>query len=553
MVVADRLTAGALTISGPGDRRLVRSEQRHGGPPYWWYAEVAKPQAGRHEVVFRGPSAHLCRQIDVDGEAPPRPKLGWAPVWEVVRAWDRDLENLFSAWLGKLFDDPLDVQPTWPALHEVLRDPQRNFLHEHYGLGVDDPAKGPLIEPDCADLPYTLRAYFAYKLGLPFGYSRCTRGTSRGPPICNRFFSSLTANKGQNADPVRRLGNFLRVTLADRVHSGGPRTAPEAEESDFYPVQLNAESLRPGVIFADPYGHILMVVQRIPQTETSGGVLLAVDGQPDGTVSRRRFWRGNFLFSDDVKLGGPGFKHFRPVVVDAPGQARQLSNEEVKRHPAYGDFGLNQYQGGVDGFYELVEDILSPSPRDPRQVFSEIIQALDEQVERRVLSVQNGVDYRAKHGLITMPERDEIFQTQGPWEDFSTPSRDMRLLIAIDVVRFFPATVERRSKRYAMPQGKTAAEVRAELEALLATEAGKRKFHYIRSDGSKQELTLADVLARVKGFELAYNPNDCPEKRWAAPEGSRELSTCGRHAPLAQRQRMAEYRSWFADRRRPVH
>ena len=39
---------------------------------------------------------------------------------------------------------------------------------------------------------------------------------------------------------------------------------------------------------------------------TRAGVFLAVDGQPDGTVARKRFWRGNFLFAQDPALGGPG-------------------------------------------------------------------------------------------------------------------------------------------------------------------------------------------------------------------------------------------------------
>ena len=33
-----------------------------------------------------------------------------------------------------------------------------------------------IIRPDCADLPYFLRAYFAFKMGLPYGYSKCSRG-----------------------------------------------------------------------------------------------------------------------------------------------------------------------------------------------------------------------------------------------------------------------------------------------------------------------------------------------------------------------------------------
>jgi hypothetical protein len=44
-------------------------------------------------------------------------------------------------------------------LHEVVRDPSRNFLFNHLGLNEDAKI---YLRPDCADLPYTLRAYFAH-------------------------------------------------------------------------------------------------------------------------------------------------------------------------------------------------------------------------------------------------------------------------------------------------------------------------------------------------------------------------------------------------------
>ena len=50
---------------------------------------------------------------------------------------------------------------------------------------------------------------------------------------------------------------------------------------------------------------------------------------------------------------------------------------------------------------------------------------------------------------------------------------------------------------------------------------------------------------------MAYNPNDCVEVRWGAKEGTPEYATCQRHAPDDQRARMAEYRVWFRDARRP--
>ena len=96
-----------------------------------------------------------------------------------------------------------------------------------------------------------------------------------------------------------------------------------------------------------------------------------------------------------------------------------------------------------------------------------------------------------------MPDGAAIFETTGAWEDFATPSRDLRLLIAIDVVRGFPDRVARRPERYAMPKGKSAADVKAELQSVLASELAARKFSYTRSDGSQWTLALKDVIDRM--------------------------------------------------------
>ena len=102
-----------------------------------------------------------------------------------------------------------------------------------------------------------------------------------------------------------------------------------------------------------------------------------------------------------------------------------------------------------------------------------------------------------------MPNGASIFETTGAWEDFATPSRDLRLLIAMDVVRGFPDRVARRSERYAMPQGKSAADVKAELERVLATELSTRKFSYTRTDGSAWTLAFKDVPVILLYHQLA--------------------------------------------------
>jgi len=186
------------------------------------------------------------------------------------------------------------------------------------------------------------------------------------------------------------------------------------------------------------------------------------------------------------------------------------------------------------------------------RAIKEAIAALEEQVKARVTSVENGRKFQTSgRGDAAMPDGPAIFETTGAWEDFATPARDLRLLIAIDVVRTFPDRVVRRPERYAMPKGKTVADVKAELESVLASEVAARKFSYTRSDGSAWTLALKDVLDRATALEMAYNLNDCVELRWGAPDQSAEASTCKRHAPAAQRGKMTEYRAWFRERRRP--
>ena len=129
--------------------------------------------------------------------------------------------------------------------------------------------------------------------------------------------ASEKSDQAEPAQPKRQrvtgFGPFLRA-VGDVVQSGSVRASGNNDRNDFYMIPLTQESLRPGTVYADPYGHVLMLVQRIPETADAAGIFFAVDAEPDGSVTRKRFWRGNFLFVHDPSLGSPGFKRFRPVV-----------------------------------------------------------------------------------------------------------------------------------------------------------------------------------------------------------------------------------------------
>ena len=584
VLAAEEPVEGELSLIAPDGKEAVKSRERHGGPPYFWFAEVTSPAVGTWQATLvRGGVPAGCstitRDIAVRRNQPPAPRATPESVWPLRNTWNRGTENLYSAWVEKLFDAPLDEELSWPALHEVLHDRSRNFLFDYLGLREDE--KGLIFRPDCADLPYFLRAYFAFKMGLPFGYSKCTRGGGGEPPKCPQWWNiekeepppnppeqGVAASADlfgfvQPLEPsavkipqrpqelVPGFDFYVRRTVADGVQSGNGRTSARDDETDYYPVTLKEDALRPGTIYADPYGHVLVLAKRIPQSDSAAGILLAVDAQPDGTVARKRFWRGNFLFAEDPSLGSPGFKRFRPIVHER-GVLRRLTNAEIAKNPEYGDLSLEQSKLAIEDFYDRMDDVMSPKPLDPLRAINEAITSFEEQVKTRVTSVENGRKFQNGGGSeADMPGGASIFETTGAWEDFATPSRDLRLLIAMDVVRGFPDRVARRPDRYAMPEGKSAADVKAELERTLASELSTRKFTYTRSDGSAWTLALKDVLDREPDLEMAYNPNDCVELRWGAPNESEEASTCKRHAPLAQRAKMAEYRAWFHERRRP--
>jgi len=622
LIAAEKPITGEFSLIAPNGSVAAKSRERQGGPPYFWLAEVAAPAAGTWQARLvrdraQPECATVTREIVVQNAAPQKPRATQGSVWPVRNTWSRETENLYSAWIEKLFDAPLDASPSWPALHVVLRDRSRNLLYNHLGLGEDQ--AGLFIRPDCADLPYFLRAYFAFKMGLPFGYAKCTRGGGGQPPRCPVWWniqkeeprreapedliasadaassgaptgSTVSASAGSpalfrqsapkpamatpgiavpppSATPaakppagppprpaglVQGFGHYLKWSVGDGVHSGAGRTRATDDGADFYPVSLSDETLRPGTVYADPYGHLLVIARRVPQTDGGAGVFLAVDAQPDGTVARKRFWRGNFLFAQDPALGDPGFKRFRPIIRDKNGSLRRLTNAEIAKNPEYADVSMEQTKLTVEAFYDRMDDVMSPSPLDPVRAMTEAITSLDEQVRARVTSVENGRKFQnSGKGEASMPDGAAIFETTGAWEDFATPSRDLRLLIAMDVVRGFPDRVMRRPERYAMPAGKAPGDVKTELERVLASELSSRKFSYPRSDGSQWTLSLKDVVDRVSDLEMAYNVNDCVELRWGAPAKSEEAATCKRSAPQAQRAKMVNYRVWFHERRRP--
>ena len=558
------LTDVTLVARGPKGEQVELELYRYGGPPYSIYAEVPEPLRGKYRfALMNGKDIRACRDIAVINSRV-KAKRSIEQVWDAERRWTRDVENLYSAWIERLFDAPPDQRPTWTPLDIVLKDQQRNFLHSYLGLREEGPGKpNETIKatPDCADTPFFLRAYFAWKLRLPYGNYDCDRGSATRPPRCEGFVGNdRTPLLPDQDSEVRQFNSFLAKSIGNQVQSSSGRNAIKDEATDPYPIPLSRKDIRPGAVYIDPYGHLLVVSKWVDQTDSSTGMMFAIDGHPDLSIGRKRFWRGAFLFSDDFTTGAGGFKWFRPVVeTDEPRDGSDagvetLENADIKRNKTYGNLSFEQYQLGLDGFYDKMDAVLNPTPLEPKGAYQALLDALFELVLERIDSVDAGEKYMrdTQYAVVDLPSGYDIFETTGPWEDYSTPSRDHRLLTAFHTVEDFPAKISRRPELFKIPDGKTPASFEAELRQQLKDFAAAKSFEYVRSDGSRQRVTLAQLLARKKGLEIGYNINDCVEIRWAAEPGTPEYATCKRHAPPEQLARMAEYRVWWATLKRPM-
>ena len=203
---------------------------------------------------------------------------------------------------------------SWKSWDEVLHDRSRNLLFNYLGLGEDNVAIRP--SPRLRRLRLLFARLFRIQDGaavrlfeLLARHSAARRrsatsgsmwSTPRSPaqrrrpsrtprpnktprPRPQPSLSQLFSRPQQAAPPAippapKRLGlasAFARYLpdVADVVQTGAVRVSATDDKTDFYTVPLTQATLRPGTVYADPYGHVLMLVQRVPEVERRAGRL----------------------------------------------------------------------------------------------------------------------------------------------------------------------------------------------------------------------------------------------------------------------------------------
>ncbi len=401
---------------------------------------------------------------------------------------------------------------------------------------------------DCAQLPYVLRAYFAWKRSLPFSFERGV--AARGGATDTRYSRDGNIVTARTDVLTGSIGGYaLLNTVVGAISSASFRIHPDIDgpvSPDFYSVALEAKSIRPGTVIYDPNGHVA-VVTRVE----SDGRIQFIDAHPDNTIAHEFY---DLRFVRAAPGQGAGFKNWRPerLIGYRTGPDGELlgGRIELARNAEIPDFSDEQYYGNADrpsddswssgtfelsgetlDYYDFVRAKLAGGKLefDPVKEIAEMVDSNCNDLHYRT----QAVDIAIAAGIENRPEParlpPNIYGTSGDWETYSTPSRDARLKTAFkelrDKAERFVDMYERGDNRHLLYSGN---DIVGEMLAAYDLGAQKCSVSYTRTNG--QQVTLSYEDARERLFHMSFDPYQCIELRWGAADPA-ELSSC-RDGPI---------------------
>jgi len=423
-------------------------------------------------------------------------------VWPAVNTWNDRMEDEYSAFVARL--GAAIAERRCRRLDQCLRDPGINTL---FDAAAD---RRLALTVDCADLPFILRAYFAFKRRLPFGYVARVRGQGDDP----RYMLRVRPDRWRSWTEFRTPRAVMNA-MVDDIHSGMYRVAPDVVGGDLYPPVIDRAGVRPGAVYYDPNGHVLVVIEVRPD-----GAVYLIDGHPDGSLTYKRF--GEAFAIGTRRLGG-GFQDFRPQRWDGAHLTRS-TNAELPHFDGDSQWNRSAWQppvtpdGGVSRatYHQWVRqrliaaDAVVDPVRELREQVSSLCRDVADRAEAVDAAITAGVHQRAHPPALPC----NIYGTTGDWKTWSTPSRDARLKAA---VRELHDTIAARAGDALLMENLRAAWSEESARPACVT-------RYVNTAGATVTLPLATVLDRL--FALSFDPYQCVELRWGAPAGSPELATC---------------------------
>ncbi len=415
--------------------------------------------------------------------------ISYAAAWKVCRSvWTEKDEKAYSDFVERICDSK------YGNLNKFIKDPKVNPFY-----GEED--KHFNLSPDCADLPYLVRAYVAYKLRLPFSYVSEISGKG-GDERYSKGNKPLKFKDQDYFSSPQQL--FNQVVL---INSGYFRMDVNCETSDHYPIKINKKNLTPGTIYYDPDGHVALVAKVL-----DNGRIRLIDAHPDKSISKP--WFGT-KFSKGSKNNGGGFKKWRQIRYTSEGKTIRTQNHNLKDYSATDQYQKSYSINGKSGigFHDYVRLAManSNSRSDPMTEFVFMMQDIFEDIRYRAIAV----DVAIQKGCNLKPHPSSlpynIYGTDGIWEELSTPSRDARLKVAFR--EFYDTT--RQMVLNAEKYDRQTAKALAYNFILKYDELSPKLFiTYVNSAGRSVRLTFDDVNQRL--FDLSFDPYHAIEYRWGA-------------------------------------
>jgi hypothetical protein len=429
-----------------------------------------------------------------------------AAPWRIVKDhWDAADEAGFGAFVTALGDSGCN------SSQSCLRNPANPYRGSD-GRFLD-------IDVDCAKLPYLLRAYYAWKNGLPFAYVDGVAG-SRFGHAANRIVSRAgIVDHGGGID-----GPAAIRTLLDNVYSGTYRTDAAQEgaiPADFYSPALQPGSIHPGTVIYDTNAHVGIVYRVDPS-----GRIYYMDAHPDFTISRSVY--GPQFGQSPAALGG-GLKNWRPLqLVGAHWDGAGLvgGHYALARNNQIAYFSLVQYQGTGPGpswsyngarlaYYEYARVAVSGGRADFNPVYElqatmgTLCNDLNDRAQAVNQAVANGIAAKL-HPSAIPPNIYNSDDTE--WESYATPARDARLRAAFvafrqELGRMIGFWLNRDPR--IVYDG---LDLKRDLLAAYDRESAACAITFLTSDKHPVTLSFDDIAHRL--FAMSFDPYNCVELRW---------------------------------------
>ncbi|MDE2134971.1 MAG: hypothetical protein KGM97_07935 [Alphaproteobacteria bacterium] len=395
------------------------------------------------------------------------------------------------------------------------------------------------IDVDCAKWPYLLRAYYAWKNGLPFSYVDAVSGAGgdlRFTKTANRPVGRHDlVDRGSGIDGPRAIRDVIGT-----VFSGTYRTDAAEHRgvlSDFYSPAIQPGSVRPGSIVYDINGHV-GIVYKID----ADGRLYYMDAHPDYTITRSVY--GAQFGQSPVRLGG-GLKNWRPLKLIGAhrdseghligGRMTMAKNEQIP------DYSLVQYLGTepnpkqdvkkarylYDGeefaFYEYVRIAMSGGKMNFSPVYElkttmkTLCNDLNDRAQYVDLDIKDGISVKPHPSRLP----DNIYGSDdGEWETYSTPSRDARIKAAF--VQFYKDLGE-MIELWVHRDGRIVYDgydLRKDLRQTYDKQSKACTITYLNSAKRPVPMNFDDMMHRL--FAMSFDPYHCIELRWGASGDERE-------------------------------